>query len=69
MAKKPYRRNNQSRPTESRANMIAIPCEKYEALVKAYTEISVVRQYLQESTTTYIDADNVRLILGIKKGV
>lgn len=68
MAKKPYRHNNQSRPPESHSSMVAIPYEKFEALVKAHAEISVVRHFLQESTTTYVDVDNIRLILGIHKG-
>lgn len=68
MAKKPYRRYNQSHHTKPHSNMVAIPYEKFEALVKAHTEISIVRLYLQESITTYVDVDNIRLILGIQKG-
>lgn len=68
MAKKPYRRYNQSHPPKPHSNMVAVPYEKFEALVKAHTEISIVRHFLQESTTTYVDVDNIRLILGIQKG-
>lgn len=67
MAKKPYHRNNQNRPNESRSGMISISCEKYKELLKAHTEVSIIRQYLRDSTTAYAESETVRMILGIKK--
>lgn len=67
MAKKPYRRNNQKQPNEVRCNMISICRKEYDALIQHRTELDIICRYLQKETSVYVDADTLRLILGIKK--
>lgn len=67
MAKKLYRHNNQKKSNEARYDMISICRKEYDALIQHRTELDIVCRYLQKEASVYVDADTLRLILGIKK--
>lgn len=67
MAKKLYRHNNQKKSNEARYDMVSIYRKEYDALIQHRTVLDIACRYLQKEASVYVDADTLRLILGIKK--